>query len=104
MYFISAEISARGGLLPFVVLFRQSASKFRNHLNRVSPGTHWIASSMRNSETAASYADFKLRTLLMVGSSTPADTLSRTSPFIRSRPYRSSAFLGSPAGAFCAAL
>jgi hypothetical protein len=68
------------------------------------PGMQWIASSIRRRDTAVSYADFKLRTLLIVGSSTPAFTLSRTSPFMRSKPYRSSPFLGSPAGAFCAAL
>ena len=55
-------------------------------------------------DTAASKADFKLRTLLTVGSRTPAATLSRTCPLSKSRPYRSKIFLGSPIGAFCAAL
>ena len=51
-----------------------------------SPGTHWIASSIRSSETAASNADLRLRTLLTVGSRIPAATLSRTSPLSKSRP------------------
>jgi hypothetical protein len=37
-------------------------------------------------EVAASSADLRLLTLLMAGSKTPARTLSRTSPSIRSRP------------------
>lgn len=87
-----------------LLLYHVSSVLGRRCESSHSPGTHWIASSIRSSDTAASYADFRLLTLLIVGSRTPAVTLSRTSPFIRSRPYRKSAFLGSPAGAFCAAL
>ena len=63
-----------------------SASHDSRGTRKISPGTHWIASSMRRIETAASYADLRLFTLLIVGSRTPAETLSRTSPFRRSRP------------------
>lgn len=57
-----------------------------------------IMSSMRSTVSAASVANWMIFTLFIVGSSTPASTLSRSSPFTRSRPHctRRNALSGRP--------
>lgn len=68
-----------------------------------SPGAQAIASSIRNRDTAASNALFRLLTLLIVGSNTPAVTLSLIWPLRRSKPYRMYFFFPSSLGADWAA-
>ena len=52
-----------------------------------------IMSSMRRIEIAASVAKEMLFSLISIGSSTPALTLSRSLPLVKSRPVRPSATL-----------